>query len=486
MRKPQAGQPSRRNAVAKLERSNPRTGEKSDTTRIAKAMARAGLCSRRDAERWIEEGRVSVNGKVLKSPALDVGPKDKIVVDGKALPSVEPVRLWRYYKPRGVVTTHRDPQGRPTVFEKMPPEMPRVISIGRLDFNTEGLLLLTTDGGLARYMELPATGWLRRYRVRAHGSVTQEQLDGLKNGIEVDGVRYGPVEASLDRVQGANVWLTIGLREGKNREVRKILSNFQLDVNRLIRISYGPFQLLDMEPGQIEPVRRRVLVDQLGERLARELGLTEISDDEKETRAYRKSERAAGEPDGRSTRSPRWGRPSDGEPVQAPRGRTGEGRPVRPPRAERAGEGRLARPPRGERTGEGRLDRPRRWERRGEDGPARPPREERTGEARPARPPRVERTSEGRPDRPRRWERRGDDKPAGTPRPERSGEDQRRRSLRGEWRGDPGSTRSPRGERPGEGRSARPPRGERPSGDRSTRSPRDGRPPRGPRGNRRP
>ncbi len=542
MRKPQAGQPSRRNAVAKLERSNPRTGEKSDTTRIAKAMARAGLCSRRDAERWIEEGRVSVNGKVLKSPALDVGPKDKIVVDGKALPSVEPVRLWRYYKPRGVVTTHRDPQGRPTVFEKMPPEMPRVISIGRLDFNTEGLLLLTTDGGLARYMELPATGWLRRYRVRAHGSVTQEQLDGLKNGIEVDGVRYGPVEASLDRVQGANVWLTIGLREGKNREVRKILSNFQLDVNRLIRISYGPFQLLDMEPGQIEPVRRRVLVDQLGERLARELGLTEISDDEKETRAYRKSERAAGEPDGRSTRSPRWGRPSDGEPVQAPRGRTGEGRPVRPPRAERAGEGRLARPPRGELTGEGRLDRPRRWERRGEDGPARPPRgerpgedwstrspraeragegrsalpprgertgegrpdrprrwerrgedgparpprEERTGEARPARPPRVERTSEGRPDRPRRWERRGDDKPAGTPRPERSGEDQRRRSLRGEWRGDPGSTRSPRGERPGEGRSARPPRGERPSGDRSTRSPRDGRPPRGPRGNRRP
>ena len=395
--------------------------------RIAKAMARAGLCSRRDAERWIEEGRVSVNGKVLKTPALDVGPKDKIVVDGKALPSVEPVRLWRYYKPRGVVTTHRDPEGRPTVFEKMPEDMPRVISIGRLDFNTEGLLLLTTDGGLARYMELPATGWLRRYRVRAHGSVTQEQLNGLKNGIEVEGVRYGPVEASLDRVQGANVWLTIGLREGKNREVRKILSNFQLDVNRLIRMSYGPFQLLDMEPGQIEPVRRRVLVDQLGERLAREFGLTEISDDEKETRAQRKSEPGPRSTEDRPSRTLRWERRGEGEETQSPRAsRLGEGRPARSPRG-------------GSRDDDTPARRPLRWERPGEDRPTR--------------------------------SSRGDDKSAGAPRRERLGEDQRRRSPRGEWRGDPGSTRSPRGERPAEGRPERFSRGERRGEDGPTRAP---------------
>jgi 23S rRNA pseudouridine2605 synthase len=250
-------------------------GARGGPIRIAKAIARAGLCSRRDAERWIEAGRVSINGEVLKSPARDVGPADRIQVDGKPLPAPEPVRLWRYHKPRGLVTTHRDPQGRPTVFEKLPPEMPRVVSIGRLDFNTEGLLLLTNDGALARHLELPATGWLRRYRVRAHGRVSQESLDKLKDGIEVEGVRYGPIEAVLDKEQGANVWLSIGLREGKNREVRKILSTLHLDVNRLIRVSFGPFQLLDLEPGAVEPVRRRVLADQLGHKLARELGLAE-------------------------------------------------------------------------------------------------------------------------------------------------------------------------------------------------------------------
>jgi 23S rRNA pseudouridine2605 synthase len=292
MRKPGPGQPPRRDHARKDEGNAEAPREE---MRIAKAMARAGLCSRRDAERWIAEGRVSVNGQVLKSPARDVGPKDKVVVDGKPLPTIEPVRLWRYYKPRGLVTTHRDPQGRPTVFEKLPETMPRVISIGRLDFNTEGLLLLTTDGALARYMELPSTGWLRRYRVRAHGTVTQEELDKLKNGIEVEGIRYGPIEATLDRVQGANVWLTLGLREGKNREVRKVLTRFNLEVNRLIRMSYGPFQLLDMEPGQVEPVRRRVLVDQLGSRLARQFGLMDASDEEKEIRASRKADRS-GEP----------------------------------------------------------------------------------------------------------------------------------------------------------------------------------------------
>jgi 23S rRNA pseudouridine2605 synthase len=166
--------------------------------RIAKALARAGLCSRREAERWIEDGRVAVNGQVLKSPALDVGPADKIVVDGKTLPAAEPPRLWRYHKPRGLVTTHRDPEGRPTVFDALPDTMPRVISIGRLDFNTEGLLLLTNDGALARHLELPSTGWLRRYRVRAHGSITQEALDKLKDGIEIKGIRYGAIEAVLE------------------------------------------------------------------------------------------------------------------------------------------------------------------------------------------------------------------------------------------------------------------------------------------------
>ena len=253
-------------------------GAPTETMRIAKAMARAGLCSRRDAERWIEAGRVSVNGELLKSPARDVNPSDTVLVDGKPLPAAEPVRLWRYHKTRGVVTTHRDPEGRPTVFEKLPPEMPRVMSIGRLDLNTEGLLLLTNDGALARHLELPSTGWLRRYRVRAHGRVTQDALDKLKDGIEVDGVRHGSIEAKLDSVQGSNVWMTFSLREGKNREVRSVLSTLGLDVNRLIRLSFGPFQLLDLAPGAVEIVRRRILADQLGLKLARELGLRDEAD----------------------------------------------------------------------------------------------------------------------------------------------------------------------------------------------------------------
>ncbi|MEZ5856795.1 MAG: pseudouridine synthase [Hyphomicrobiaceae bacterium] len=258
--------------------------------RIAKAMARAGLCSRRDAERWIVEGRVKVNGEVLASPARDVGPADKVMVDGQPLPGAEPPKLWRYHKPRGLVTTHRDPEGRPTVFEKLPPELGRVISIGRLDVTSEGLLLLTNDGALARHLELPATGWLRRYRVRAHGRITADALERLKDGVVVDGIEYGPVEATLDKEQGANVWLTVGLREGKNREVRKILAHLGLDVNRLIRISYGPFQLQDLATGATDMVRRRVLADQLGTVLARELGLLEASDAD---RARRLTHRAA-------------------------------------------------------------------------------------------------------------------------------------------------------------------------------------------------
>lgn len=270
------------------------TGEPAGPMRIAKAMARAGLCSRRDAERWIADHRVVVNGETLTSPARDVGPGDKVLVDGRPLPMAEPPRLWRYHKPRGLVTTHRDPEGRETVFSKLPPEMPRVISIGRLDFNTEGLLLLTNDGALARHLELPSTGWLRRYRVRAHGRVTQAALDRLKGGIEIEGVRYGPIEAALDKAQGANVWLTIGLREGKNREVRKILSTLGLDVNRLIRISFGPFQLLDLAIGAIEPVRRRVLADQLGPALAAELGLADPAAERRERGEQRRASGTSG------------------------------------------------------------------------------------------------------------------------------------------------------------------------------------------------
>lgn len=245
----------------------------SEPMRIAKAMARSGLCSRRDAERWIADGRVAINGRILTTPGVEVGPTDKILVDGQPLPAAEPAQIWRYYKPRGLVTTHADPEGRPTVFDALPPEMPRVVSIGRLDFNTEGLLLLTNDGELARHLELPATGWLRRYRVRAYGRVTQEELNTLKDGITIEGVRYGGIDATLDSVQAGNMWLTIGLREGKNREVRRILGSLALEVNRLIRISYGPFQLTDLTPGMVEPIKRRVLADQLGPDAA-QFGLT--------------------------------------------------------------------------------------------------------------------------------------------------------------------------------------------------------------------
>ncbi|MCQ0989557.1 pseudouridine synthase [Jiella marina] len=243
-----------------------------ETMRIARRLARAGVASRRDAEAMIAEGRVAVNGAVLDSPALDVGPKDRITVDGEALPAMERTRLWLFHKPAGLVTTNRDPEGRPTVFERLPKDMPRSLAVGRLDINTEGLLLLTNDGGLARVLELPATGWLRRYRVRAHGSVDQAQLDELRNGVAIDGVFYGAIEASLDRVQGTNVWLTLGLREGKNREVKRVLGHLGLDVNRLIRLSYGPFQLADLAEGAVREIHGKTLRDQLGPRLIEEAG----------------------------------------------------------------------------------------------------------------------------------------------------------------------------------------------------------------------
>jgi 23S rRNA pseudouridine2605 synthase len=241
--------------------------------RIAKAIAHAGLCSRRDAERMIEAGRVAVNGKVLTTPAHVVSAEDSITVDGKKLPEAQAPRLFRYHKPRGLVTSHKDPQGRKTVFEALPEGLPRVVSVGRLDINTEGLLLLTTDGELARHLELPSTGWLRRYRVRAHGRVTQEALDVLREGVTIDGIHYGPVEARIDREQGANLWLTLGLREGKNREVKRLAEHLGLTVNRLIRISFGPFALGELAEGAVEEVKQKVLADQLGKAFAGELGL---------------------------------------------------------------------------------------------------------------------------------------------------------------------------------------------------------------------
>jgi 23S rRNA pseudouridine2605 synthase len=242
--------------------------EKKTGERIAKVVSRAGLASRRDAEEWIVQGRVSVNGRVINSPALDVTANDVITVDGKPLPPRERTRLFLFHKPRGLMTTHADPEGRPTVFDNLPDGLPRLISIGRLDFNTEGLLLLTNDGGLARALELPDTGWLRRYRVRAHGEVTQAQLDELKKGVEVEGVKYGSIDATLERDSGANVWLVFAIREGKNREVRNVMAHLGLEVNRLIRVSYGPFQLGELAEGEVEEVKTRVLRDQLGEKVA--------------------------------------------------------------------------------------------------------------------------------------------------------------------------------------------------------------------------
>jgi 23S rRNA pseudouridine2605 synthase len=232
--------------------------------RIAKVIARAGLASRREAEAWIVAGRVAVNGAVISSPALNATVADRITIDGKPLRGRERTRLFLFHKPRGLVTTHADPQGRPTIFRVLPKNLPRLISVGRLDLNTEGLLLLTNDGGLARVLELPATVWLRRYRVRAFGRVTQDALDHLRRGVTIDGMHYGPIEATLDREPGSNVWLTFAIREGKNREVRKVLESLGLRVNRLIRVSFGPFQLGELAEGRVEEVKTQILREQLG------------------------------------------------------------------------------------------------------------------------------------------------------------------------------------------------------------------------------
>ena len=243
---------------------SPTEGAPADGERIAKVLARAGIASRRDAEKLIEAGRVTLNGKVLKTPAVKVTSRDKIEFDGQRVSAKEPTRLWRYHKPSGLLTSHKDPQGRPTVFEHLPEGLPRVISVGRLDMTSEGLLLLTNDGELARMLELPSTAWARRYRARAYGRITQDRLDTLKDGIIIDGVPTGPIEATIDRQQGDNAWIDVTLREGKNREVRRALDTVGLRVNRLIRVSYGPFQLATLPSGEVEEVKNRVLRDQVG------------------------------------------------------------------------------------------------------------------------------------------------------------------------------------------------------------------------------
>ncbi|MCH8237542.1 MAG: rRNA pseudouridine synthase [Proteobacteria bacterium] len=234
--------------------------------RIAKVLARAGLCSRREAERWIVAGRVAVDGVTLVTPAINVTAQNRVTVDGKALPAPLPPRLWRYHKPAGLITSHRDPEGRPTVFERLPETLPRVVSVGRLDLTSEGLLLLTNDGGLARRLELPATGWTRRYRVRVHGAVDEKKLAALANGVTVSGVKYAPIKAVLDNQKRANAWLTVSLEEGRNREIRKVMEHLGLEVNRLIRIAFGPFQLGHLARGKAEEVPPKVLREQLGKK----------------------------------------------------------------------------------------------------------------------------------------------------------------------------------------------------------------------------
>lgn len=320
--KPESRKPARGNRKPSAARQ---AGLEGEGARIAKVIARAGLCSRREAEGWIDEGRVAVNGTPLSTPAVNVRQGDKITIDGKPLTQRTRTRLFLFHKPRGLVTTGRDPEGRPTVFDYLRehwPEGPRVISIGRLDINTEGLLLLTNDGGLARVLELPATGWLRRYRVRAKGETDQAILDRLREGLTVDGVRYAGIEASLDRIQGANSWLTVTLREGKNREIKRVLEHLGLQVNRLIRLSFGPFQLGEMAEGTVEEVRTRVLRDQLGPALAEAAGADFLSPLEVEREA------AAG----KAAES----RPREGSTPANPPGRARNLRGSKPPERETA------------------------------------------------------------------------------------------------------------------------------------------------------
>ena len=412
-------------------------GEKGE--RIAKVMARAGVASRRDAEKMILAGRVAVNGTPATSPALDVMPDDKVTLDGKPIDAPQPARLWLYYKPVGLVTSAKDEKGRQTVFDTMPEGMPRVMSVGRLDLNSEGLLLLTNDGELKRRLELPSTGWLRKYRVRVNGRPNEATFDPLRRGITIEGEDFQPMEVTLDKQQGANAWLTVGIREGRNREVRRAMAEVGLVVNRLIRVSYGPFRLNTMKPGDVVEVKQRVLRDQLGEG------------------GEKPAQRAA------PARKPRAGAPGKGRapqprPLEGDRVGRGEDRPTR---SRFAGKGApRPRPLIAEETG----DRPPR-SRHGED--SRPPRK--AGGERPFKPraPRAEgddrppRKSAGdRPFKPRTARAEGDSRP-----PHKASGDR------------PFKPRAPREA----GEDARPPRktsGDRPFKPRTARAEDDSRPPR--------
>lgn len=303
------------------------TGKAPTGDRIAKVLARAGVASRREAERMVEEGRITVNGVRIDSPALNVTPRDKVLVDGQSLAPPEPARLWLYHKPTGLVTTERDEKGRETVFETLPPDMPRVMSVGRLDINSEGLLLLTNDGGLKRRLELPSTGWLRKYRVRVNGRPSDADLAPLRAGIVVEGEKFQPMVVAIDRQQGANAWLTVGIREGRNREVRRAMEHVNLVVNRLIRVSYGPFQLGPLAVGGVEEVKARVLRDQLGEGADLE-GLNLLTENDGPTKRPMRAKGAgpikaaapakgAKAPAGRPATGPASGRPGKGVSLNA-------------------------------------------------------------------------------------------------------------------------------------------------------------------------
>lgn len=253
-----------RHQQARSRAAVPQLSPSQGAERIAKHIARAGICSRRKAEELIAEGRVKVNGELLSSPAVTVSASDVIEVDGKRLPQAEPARLWRYYKPRGLIVSHADEKGRKTVFDALPDHLPRVISVGRLDYDSEGLLLLTNDGGLARHLEMPSTGWIRKYRVRVRGQVDTEKLASVEDGVTIDGIRYGEIKARLDTQMTSNAWLTVAIKEGKNREIRNVMDYLGYPVSRLIRLSYGPFQLGNMEEEDLVEVKDAVLAEQLG------------------------------------------------------------------------------------------------------------------------------------------------------------------------------------------------------------------------------
>lgn len=427
-------------------------GAKTGGERIAKVMARAGVASRRDAERMIVEGRVAVNGKVVTSPALDVALSDKVTLDGKPIDAPQPARLWLYYKPLGLVTSERDEKGRQTVFDTLPEGMPRVMSVGRLDLNSEGLLLLTNDGAIKRRLELPSTGWLRKYRVRVNGRPNEATFDPLRRGVTIEDETFLPMEVTLDRQQGANAWLTVGLREGKNREIRRAMTEIGLVVNRLIRVSYGPFRLNTMKPGDVVEVKAKVLREQLGD--------------------------GAGDAGGRQ-RPARPARSGGGAPRGAPRPPRPEGSGgfERKPRAEGAGGyDRKPRPPRGDGEGVERKPRPARADGEGFERKPRAPRAEGGGGFdRKPRPPRAEGAGGfDRKPRPARGDGEGFERKPRPPRGEGAGGfDRKPRAPRGDGEGFERKPRPPRAEGAGGfDRKPRPPRGEGEGFERKPRPPR--------------